>query len=162
MPRTRFEDVHCPVAQAAAAVGDGWSLLILREAFMGTRRFEDFVKYLDVSRNVLTQRLEHLVDHALLERRPITPRSRRCEYVLTEKGADLLTVLVALREWSNRWIYGEGNEPTRVIDVRTGEPPAELIIRDSSGRPVPPQFLSVVAGPGADKSTLDRLVDAER
>lgn len=129
---------------------------------MGTRRFEDFQRELGVARNVLTQRLEHMVEHGLVERRPITPESKRCEYVLTGKGADLATVMIAMREWSNRWVYGKGKEPTLLIDTRTGKPVPELAIRDRKGKPVPPDSLAIALGPGADRFTRERFAASGR
>lgn len=157
MARTHFDDMNCAIAQAAEVLGDGWTLLILREAFFGTRRFSDFEAELGLAKNVLTARLEHLVEHGLLRKQPITDGGRRLEYVLTEKGFDLITVFAALREWSNRWVFGEGKEPIQVLDARTGKPVPPLLVRDRRGKPIAPEHLRVVPGPGADKALRKRF-----
>lgn len=157
MARTHFDDQNCAIAQAAEVLGDGWTLLILREAFFGMRRFGDFERALGLAKNVLTARLDHLVEHGLMTKQPIETGGRRCEYVLTEKGFDLITVFTALRDWSNRWIFGEGNEPLRLLDDRTGKPVPPLLLRDRRGKPIPFEHLRLVPGPGADPETKKRL-----
>src|SRR5690349_8212710 len=113
--RRRFHDENCSVAQALEVLGDWWTLLIIRDAFLGIRRFADFELHLGISKNVLTKRLGHLVEHGVLERVDAGTHGERYEYVLTSKGKDLITLLTALRQWGDRWIYGEGNEPVRVV-----------------------------------------------
>src|SRR5262245_37008592 len=120
--RRRFSDQECSVAQALEILGDWWTLLVVREAFLGARRFADFEARLAISKNVLTQRLEHLVEHGVMERVDAGVHGTRFEYVLTAMGKDLATVMTALRQWGDRWIYGEGNEPLVVLDRRTGRP----------------------------------------
>src|SRR5687767_5069851 len=103
MRRTSFADMNCSIAQALEVVGEWWTLLILRDVFLGVRRFDDFQKRLGIARNVLADRLDTLVERGILERRPYQDRPPRDEYVLTEKGRDLLPVIHALREWGDRW-----------------------------------------------------------
>ena len=111
MRKTSFAEMNCSVAQALELVGEWWTLLILRDVFLGVRRFDDFVERLGISRNVLADRLDKLVAAEVLERRPYDEGRGRYDYVLTEKGRDLWPVLTTLREWGDRWIVGEGNEP---------------------------------------------------
>jgi DNA-binding HxlR family transcriptional regulator len=134
--RRRFQDEHCSVAQALEILGDWWTLLVVREAFLGTRRFADFEEHLGISKNVLTQRLEHLVEHGVLERVDAGVHGTRYEYALTAMGKDLATVMTALRQWGDRWIYGEGKEPLVVLDRRTGRPIPRLRIVGEDGAPL--------------------------
>lgn len=145
------------MAQALDVVGDGWVWMVLREAFLGTRRFADFQRALGVARNVLAERLNHLVEHGILARVDAGRHGTRYEYVLTPKGKDLITVLTALRQWGDRWIAGEGNEPLLIVDRRTGRPIPQIRILGEDGEPVSARDLEVRPGPGADPRTLARL-----
>jgi DNA-binding HxlR family transcriptional regulator len=134
--RRRFQDQNCSVAQALEVLGDWWTLLIIRDAFLGVRRFADFELRLGISKNVLTKRLGHLVEHEVLERVDAGTHGERYEYELTPRGKDLITLLTALRQWGDRWIYGEGKEPVRVIDRRTGRPIPRVRLLDEGGEPL--------------------------
>ncbi|HEY6430141.1 MAG TPA: helix-turn-helix domain-containing protein [Acidimicrobiales bacterium] len=101
---------YCPVAGSLEVVGERWTLLIIRDVFLGIRRFEDIQRDLGVARNVLQARLERLVEHGILVKRPYQDRPVRCEYRLTEKGADLWPVLVALLKWGDRYTI-DGERP---------------------------------------------------
>lgn len=147
----------CGVAQALEAFGDWWSLLVIREAFFGVRRFGQFQDRLGISTNILTRRLEHLVEHEILERVDVGTHGARYEYELTERGRDLLPVLMALREWSDRWVFGRGNEPLVVRDRRTGKRVPRLALRDADGRKLEARDLRLEAGPGADPETRERF-----
>jgi DNA-binding HxlR family transcriptional regulator len=157
MARKRFGDMNCSVAQALEVLGDWWTLLLVREAFFGTTRFKDFERNLGIAKNILTARLDHLVEHGVFERVPVGDGGRRHEYRLTAMGRDLLTVLVALREWSDQWIYGEGNEPIVVRDRHTGKRPPRVRLRDTKGALLDPSRLVPEPGPGADRATRERF-----
>jgi DNA-binding HxlR family transcriptional regulator len=101
--RKSLDHLHCSVANTAELIGDRWTVLILRDAFMGVRRFDDFQKDLGIARNILTDRLEMLVGSGILTTRQYEDRPRRFEYRLTEKGRDLYDVLVAMWRWGDRW-----------------------------------------------------------
>ena len=107
MRKASFADMHCSIAQSLEIVGEWWTLLILRDAFLGVRRFEDFVSRLGIARNVLTNRLDTLVEAEVLERRAYDEPRGRYDYVLTEKGRALWPVMTALRQWGDEWIVGE-------------------------------------------------------
>ena len=154
--RHRFCDQNCSIAQALEVLGDWWTLLIVREAFLGTRRYADFEANLDISKNILAQRLAHLVDHGVLERVDAGVHGPRYEYELTTRGKDLVTIMTALREWGDRWVFGEGREPLLVQDVRTGRPIPRLVIRGEDGQPVRARDIEVRPGPGASPATLER------
>ncbi|MET0738904.1 MAG: helix-turn-helix domain-containing protein, partial [Acidimicrobiales bacterium] len=103
MRRTSFEDMQCSVAQALEVVGEWWSFLIIRDAFLGVNRFGQFQDRLGIARNVLSTRLDALVEHGVLKRVAYQDNPVRHEYKLTEKGRDLWLSLTALREWGDRW-----------------------------------------------------------
>src|SRR5712692_2233716 len=103
MRRTSFSDMDCSVAQTLEVIGEWWTLLILRDSFQGVRRFDDFQRRLGVARNVLTQRLDRLVEQGILARRQYQDRPARYEYRLTAKGLDLYPVVIALMDWGDRW-----------------------------------------------------------
>jgi DNA-binding HxlR family transcriptional regulator len=151
------ERENCSVAQALAVLGDAWTLLVVREAFVGTRRFADFEEHLGISKNVLTQRLSHLVDHGVLERVDAGEHGTRYEYALTAKGKDLATVMTALRQWGDRWVLGPGNEPLVVVDRRTNRPIPRIRIRGEDGEPLGAKDMELRPGPGASKRTLARF-----
>jgi DNA-binding HxlR family transcriptional regulator len=155
--RHRFTRENCSVARALEILGDWWTLLIVREAFLGTRRFADFAANLDISKNILTRRLAHLVDHGVLARVDAGVHGRRFEYVLTPMGKDLATVMTAVRQWGDRWIFGAGNEPMLVVDRRTGRPLPPVRIIGEDGAPVASRDLEVRAGPGASGRTRRRI-----
>jgi DNA-binding HxlR family transcriptional regulator len=155
--RRRFDKEDCSVAQALEVLGDWWTLLIVREAFFGTRRFADFEAELRISKNILTRRLAHLVEHGVLERVDAGEHGPRFEYQLTPMGKDLTTVLTALRQWGDRWIVGEGKESLHVLDRRTGKPIPRLRITGEDGQPLGGRDLEVRPGPGASKRTLARF-----
>lgn len=154
--RRRFDDQNCSVAQSLEILGDWWTLLLIREAFLGTRRFADFEQRLDISKNVLTQRLNHLVEHGVFERVDVGRHGQRHEYVLSPKGKDLATLLTALRQWGDRWIYGEGNEPLLVLDRRTQKPIPRVRILDEAGEPLRVADMEIRPGPGATAATRAR------
>lgn len=106
--RTRLDDDHCAIAQALDVVGDWWTLLIVRDAARGVHRFDELQRELGVSRKVLTERLHLLVDAEVLTRAPYQDRPVRHEYRLTPRGRALLPVLVALQDWGDTWVLGEG------------------------------------------------------
>jgi DNA-binding HxlR family transcriptional regulator len=102
--------MNCSIAQALEVVGEWWTILILREAFLGVTRFDDFQRRLGIARNVLSVRLDSLVRHGVLDRRPYEPARGRVDYVLTDKGRALWPVLVTLRQWGDEWLTGEGGD----------------------------------------------------
>jgi DNA-binding HxlR family transcriptional regulator len=157
MGRKRFEQINCGIAQALEALGDWWTLLIVRDAFFGVRRFSEFERSLGIAKNVLSARLEHLVDHQILERVDVGEAGERFEYRLTDKGEALLTVLTAMREWSDEWVFGRGNEPLIVRDRRSGRRLPKLRVTDTQGRVLTRRDLRAEPGPGASAETTRRF-----
>ncbi|MFN0096420.1 MAG: winged helix-turn-helix transcriptional regulator [Dehalococcoidia bacterium] len=115
MSRVPFAEMSCSIARALDVVGERWTLLVVREAFGGTRRFEDFLERLPIARNVLAERLATLVAHGVLERRPYHERPERYEYGLTERGMDLYPVLIALMHWGEEHTPPGLRPSTRIV-----------------------------------------------
>ncbi|WP_181299073.1 helix-turn-helix domain-containing protein [Pseudomonas sp. Q2-TVG4-2] len=119
--RQSINDEPCPVARAADVIGDRWSLLIVRDAFDGTRRFSDFQRSLGMARNILSNRLRKLVDAGILETREASDGTAYQEYVLTPEGKSLFPVVVALRQWGEEHLFNHGERHSELIDKRTGK-----------------------------------------
>jgi DNA-binding HxlR family transcriptional regulator len=151
---------NCSIARALAALGDEWTLLILREAFLGTRRFADFEAELGISKNILARRLRHLLECEVLEAVDAGQYGKRLEYQLTTRGKDLITLFTALRQWGDRWIFGPGAEPVLVYDRRTGKPVPRIRILGEDGAPIRGSDLVLRPGPGATPETLERVRSA--
>jgi len=155
MRRKSFGNQQCPIARSLERVGEWWSILILRDAFLGSTRFDQFQKSLDIAPNMLTRRLNALVESGLLERRLYSERPPRHEYVLTERGRDFRPVLWALLAWGNKHFAPEGPS-VQLVDRKTGVVAEPVMIDAVSGRPlVAPEF-GPVAGPAADARTRRR------
>ena len=137
MRRTRFDDAPCPIARTVDLIGDWWTPILLREAFLGRRRFDEFQQALSLSRSVLTQRLARLVDEGLLARRLYEERPPRHEYVLTEKGRAFYPVLAAMWRWGSDWLWEEGSEPpVELYDLESGRPVRPRVVDENTGRPI--------------------------
>jgi DNA-binding HxlR family transcriptional regulator len=120
MRRTTLTDQPCSIARTLDAVGEWWSPLILRDVAYGVRRFREIQEDLGISANVLADRLATLVDEGLLETRVYQERPQRSEYLLTEKGAELIPVLLALKQWGDRWKWPDGLGPVRAVHEDCG------------------------------------------
>ncbi|MEU8542057.1 helix-turn-helix domain-containing protein [Streptomyces sp. NPDC048717] len=136
--RTRFDDSDCPVARSVDAIGDWWSLLIIRDAFDGSRRFGEFQRSLGVAKNILTARLRTLVAGGILTTVPASDGSAYREYVPTPKGEALFPVIVALRQWGERNFFAPGEEHSELVDRRHGQPLRALEVLSADGRPLHP------------------------
>ena len=132
--RTSFEDAECPVARSLDALGDWWSLLIIRDAFLGIRRFSEFQKSLGCAKNILTVRLRALVDHGILTMAPASDGSAYQEYLLTPKGRGVFPVLVALRQWSEEFDDRPEEIATLLVDRDKGRPVRKLELHADDGR----------------------------
>jgi DNA-binding HxlR family transcriptional regulator len=159
--RKRFSDMNCPAARALDEIGDWWTLLIVREAFYGADTFSEFQARLGVAKNVLTDRLNALVDHAIFERVQTRPDVERYTYRLTPKGRDLLPVLVALMQWGDRWVFGEEARPLHVVDAKSRQPIAQIAVTSHDGRELGVADLRFRPGPGATRETLQRFSAAK-
>lgn len=148
--KASFSEMNCSVAQALEVVGEWWTLLILRDCFLGIRRFDDFVDRLGISRNVLTNRLDTLVAAGLLDRRVYDEARGRYDYVLTDKGRALWPVLTALRQWGDEWILGPGNEPLLLEHRNHGHSTTARMTCDVCGEPLDARSVRAVPGPGVN------------
>ena len=161
MQRKSFADMTCPIARSLEHVGEWWSMLILRDAFAGKTRFDEFQQSLGIASNMLTRRLAALVSAGMLEKRLYSKRPARHEYVLTERGRDFRTVLVALLAFGDRHFAIEGGGGAHVVDAATGETAEPMLVDRRSGKElVEPHFRIVrgkrPAGPLAAKSAPAR------
>ncbi|SDY09723.1 DNA-binding transcriptional regulator, HxlR family [Amycolatopsis xylanica] len=132
--RTSHEDSTCAVARPLDVIGDGWSLLIIRDAFDGLRRFGQFQKSLGLAKNILSTRLQSLVSHGILRTVPAEDGSRHHDYLLTEKGLGLFPVLVALRQWGDEFFFDPKETRARLVDRERREPVAKVEVRSADGR----------------------------
>lgn len=155
MQRKSFGAMQCPIARSLERVGEWWSILILRDAFHGLTRFDQFQKSLDIAPNMLTRRLNALVESGLLEKRRYSERPPRDEYVLTERGRDFRPVLLTLLAWGNKHFAPEGAS-VLLIDAETGMEADPVLIDRKSGRPLAGGGFHSAPGPAADERTRGR------
>ena len=148
MPRTSFKNIDCPVAQGAELIGDKWKIVILRNAFFGMTRFDDFLQSLNISSKVLSARLAEMVDDGILARKTSETDKRAKLYTLTEKGKDLLTFTVSLAQWSERW---DQKESIKFITKSSGKLVERVTLRSASGEKV--RHDDVVVAQGRAKSS---------
>ena len=134
MKRTSLEGAGCPVARSLDVIGDWWSMLIIRDAFLGARRFGEFQKSLGLAKNILAVRLRALVDDGILKTAPASDGSAYQEYVLTPKGRGVFPVLVALRQWSEEFDDSPEEIATTLVDREKGRPVRKLELRSQDGR----------------------------
>lgn len=156
MQRKKLTATQCPVARSLERVGEWWNILILRDALHGLTRFDEFQKSLDIAPNMLTRRLQSLVDAGLLERRRYSEHPPRYEYVLTERGRDFRTVLVAFMAWGNRHFAPEG-ECVQVVNSKTGEAAEPIVVDRTTGERLDSSNFTISAGPGANERTRWRM-----
>ncbi|HXG28893.1 MAG TPA: helix-turn-helix domain-containing protein [Nevskiales bacterium] len=136
MQRTSFADMPCSIARTLDVVGEWWTLLIIRDIFNGVRRFDDLLDHLGISRNILTDRLNSLVDKGVLKRARYQERPARYEYRLTEKGLDLLPILLLLMRWGDKWQAGEAGAPVTVIHTDCGHETSATVVCSACGQPL--------------------------
>jgi DNA-binding HxlR family transcriptional regulator len=145
-----FAEIACPIAQSLEVIGEWWSLLIIRDAFFGVTRFDEFQENLGIARNILTNRLDTLVAAGVMERRPYDEGRERYDYVLTDKGRALWPVLVTLRQWGDRWMLGEGNEVTLLRHKHCGAITTGVLVCDHCGERMDEASVRAVRGPAAE------------
>jgi DNA-binding HxlR family transcriptional regulator len=162
MYRKRFDEMNCAIAQALEQVGDWWTLLLVREAFYRTRTFTGFSENLGIAKNVLAERLKRLVELGIFRQEQPKPGVERYTYRLTDKGRDLLPVLVALMQWGDKWVFGESCEPIQILDGVRQRPIRKMMVTAADGRPLGISELGFRPGPGADKHTIARFAESKR
>jgi DNA-binding HxlR family transcriptional regulator len=141
--RTRFDEWPCPIARVTDLVGDWWTPLVMRQAFYGSRRFDEFVDALGIPRPVLTKRLGRLVDEGLLEKHRYEERPPRFEYRLTDKGRAFWDVLAAMWRFGMDWHWGEEDPPLVLRHRETGEEVHPRVVDEATGEPVDVRRLRV-------------------
>src|SRR6266699_5702507 len=161
MQHKSFENMPCPIARSLARVGEWWSMLILRDALHGMTRFDQFQKSLGIAPNMLTRRLNALVDAGLLSRRRYSEHPPRDEYVLTARGRDFRPVLFALLAWGNRHFAPEGPS-VLLVDAKTGAAVEPILVDRASGRPIKEPDYAFAAGPAATEGVRQRYASTAR
>jgi len=148
MKWTETSDLPCSVARTLSVIGDRWTMLILRNAFMRMRRFEDFQSSLGLTRHLLSSRLKRLVDEGVLQKVPYQQAPVRHEYVLTDKGKDLHPVMLALTHWGDTWM-DQGKGPPMVFQHKAcGHQMRPVLVCSECGEPVLPSQVVPQPGPG--------------
>jgi len=147
MAKKRFDDSNCSVARALNQVGDWWSLLVVLHAMYGTRRFVDFQQELGIAKNILCDRLGRLVDNGVLKKVDVGEHGSRFEYRLTEKGRDLFPVVIALRQWGNKWNPAPDDASLDLRDRTTGQPIQTVQVQNAEGEPITVRDVFVSAAP---------------
>lgn len=153
MERKSYAEMHCSVAQCLEVVGDWWSLLIVRDVFLGVRRFDDFHERLGISRNTLTQRLGRLVDNGVLRKDAYSERPPRWEYRLTERGIDLWPIIDAMRQWGDKHAAPAG-PPIEIVHRGCGEHIDPVLSCPCCGDALDARGVYAAPGPGE----VERLV----
>jgi DNA-binding HxlR family transcriptional regulator len=144
MQRKSFEDSICPVARSLDTIGEWWSLLIIRDAMLGVRRFNDFQRSLGLARNVLSARLKKLVANGILKTVPAEDGTPYHEYVLTEKGQSLLPVMVSLRQWGDRFLFSPEEPRSIVVDKKKKKPLRQMQVYSADGEACSPADLVLI------------------
>ena len=155
MQRKSFGNMPCPIARSLERVGEWWSILILRDALHGMTRFDEFQKSLGIAPNMLTRRLNALVEAGLLERRRYSERPPRDEYLLTERGRDFRPVVLALLAWGNRHFAPEGAS-VMLVNRQTGAAVDPILADPATGRPVAEPDYVLMPGPAANGRVLQK------
>ncbi len=162
MKRTPFADWPCSIARAVDILGDWWTPLVLRESYYGVRRFEDFQKTLGIGRNILTQRLNRLVDEGLLVRRPYQEKPLRNEYVLTDKGRDFFPVLMAMVHWGDQWLSDEAGPPITLRHTTCDHDTHAEVVCSHCREPLKLADTRAALGPGYPKRHRERALATGR
>jgi DNA-binding HxlR family transcriptional regulator len=140
--------MNCSIARALDVLGEWWTLLVVREAFRGVRRFDAFVERLGIAPNILSVRLKRLVEHGVLEPRVYAEHPERREYRLTAKGRQLFPIIVSLLQWGDRW-YADDGPPAVLMHETCGRPANPSFACAHCGEALDPRQTRAVAGPGA-------------
>jgi DNA-binding HxlR family transcriptional regulator len=153
MERAEYSDENCSIARTLEMVGERWSLLILREAFLGVRRFDQLQANLGIARNILADRLQRLVGAGILQRQLYQERPKRYEYRLTQMGLDLYPALVAMMQWGDRYLADEAGAPVKLEHLECGKETEPLFVCSECGGPIHARNVRPKVGPGALRKT---------
>ncbi|CAM3455836.1 transcriptional regulator [Rouxiella silvae] len=152
MKRTSFNDNVCPVARSLDLIGDWWTLLIVRDALGGIRRFSEFQRSLGAAKNILSTRLKALVAEGILDIGPASDGSAYQEYRLTQKGKDLYPILIALGQWGNHYLFAENEACSRAVDTLHQQPIATIKLHAQDGRTLTAEDIQVIPGKSVSKN----------
>jgi len=158
--RKTFGNMQCPIARSLERVGEWWSILLLRDAFHGLTRFDQFQKSLEIAPNILARRLASLVDAGLLERRRYNEHPPRYEYLPTERARDFRPILWLLNSWGTRHFAPEGPS-VLIVNRKTGRRADPIVVDRVSGRPIGSEEFKWIAGPAADERTRKRYAERD-
>lgn len=158
MRRTTLDHMTCSLARTVNVIGEWWTPLILRDLFAGITRFEDLRRDLGIASNVLTDRLATLTEHGIVERRPYQEAPPRWEYVLTEKGRDLLPIVMTWIGWGDRWKAGTKGPPAVFIHDRCGAPAQPRLVCAHCGEDLNAEEVTAIAGPGGRVGPGTRVI----
>ena len=161
----RWDDIDqqaCSVARTLSVVGERWTLLILRDAFFGTRRFDKFQKNLGITRHRLSERLGKLVEHGVLVKVPYNNKPVRYEYRLTRKGLGLYPVLMSLTRWGDEWMDAGEGPPLEYIHLACGNKTSPVLTCNECGEALRPEGVSVRVGPGLQDLAAEMENEGER
>lgn len=153
MKRTDTSAWPCTIARSAAVLGDHWNLLIIRQACLGTRRFDDFQRELGIGRNILTMRLKRLVDEGLLCRAPVEGSQSRLQYRLTDKGREVYPILAAMAAWGDRWLTGPEGTPLVLHHAACDRDMHAVVVCSECDRPLDVRHTRAKSGPGYRPAT---------
>src|SRR3954451_3550873 len=147
--QSRLANKECSMARAMEVVGDRWSILILREAYYGVKRFDEFEYYVGVAPNILSTRLKKFVEAGVMTRVPLHEHAGRYEYILTEKGRDFFPAYLALKKWGDDWLAEPEGPQGGFRDGSNGRPIAYPALVSARGKPLELEDIEIVAGAGA-------------
>jgi DNA-binding HxlR family transcriptional regulator len=153
--RTDTSGWPCTIARSVDVLGDHWSLLLIREACLGTRRFDDFQGALGIGRNVLSQRLSRLTDQGILTRVEYQASPRRFEYRLTDKGRDVYPILAAMAAWGDRWLTGPEGSPLVLHHTTCENDMHAVVVCSECQQPINVRQVRALAGPGFPVAEAD-------
>jgi DNA-binding HxlR family transcriptional regulator len=151
--RTDTSGWPCTIARSAAVLGDHWNLLLIRQACLGTRRFDDFQQALGIGRNILTMRLNRLVDEGVLRRVAYQESPPRHEYRLTDKGRDAYPILAAMAAWGDRWLTGSEGTPLVLHHTTCDHDMYAVVVCSECDEPLDVRNVRAKAGPGYHRAT---------
>lgn len=158
MPIDAFAQQNCSIAQPLSFLGERWSILVLREVALGRRRFDEMQEELGIATNILSRRLGTLVDEGILEKRRYSEHPARFEYRLTEKGRDLIPILLAFLRWGDRYTAGRAGPPLETVHTRCGHPFHMVPTCSHCGEEVDPRDMQSRPGPGATRDQRERAM----
>lgn len=156
--RTSLKDVRCSIAGTMDVLGDAWTALILRDVFAGIRRFDLLEEDLGLSRRTLAARLDALVSEGILERRAYSEHPPRYDYLPTEKGADLFSVIAAMMAWGDRWTAGAQGAPALIRHAACGALTTARVVCEECGEPLALDGVTTEAGPGGRTGPRTRVL----